>query len=89
VVGDIFDDQSLWRAGRRYRLVLLGVRRLGEVDPEVARALLRRIAEHAAQLLLYSYDQVSVGEMTAVLERFGLEPSGGPAAAAVLVHCHR
>ena len=84
-VGDIFDDTRLWREGRRYRMVLLGARRLREVDRAAAQALLRRIAEHAELLLLYGYDRAAVSEMPSVLQRFGLTVDGGSGTPAVLV----
>jgi hypothetical protein len=85
VVGDIFEDTRLWQEGRRYRMVLLGAHRLREVDRAAAEALLRRIAEHAELLLLYSYDRAAVSEMPAVLQRFGLTADGQSGAPAVLV----
>lgn len=60
-VGDVFDDETPWRPGRSYRLVLLGLNRLRETTPGRARRLLDRIREHADRLLVYSHDRAPDG----------------------------
>jgi hypothetical protein len=56
VVSDIFDDCGAWSENRQFQLVILSLVRLTEVDEGKAERLMRRIGEHARNLLVYAYD---------------------------------
>jgi hypothetical protein len=51
VVSDIFDDCVVWTENHEFQLVILSLVRLTEVDGVRAEKLLRRIREHAKNLL--------------------------------------
>jgi SAM-dependent methyltransferase len=83
--GDLFAVDAPWE--RDYTCVLLMAGRLAEVPPEIAQALLDKIARHAQHLILYAYgDTLAVyGDLPALAQRFGLtliDHDGGPVALA-------
>lgn len=55
VLGDLFDEESLWNDNRQYSLVLLMPGRLIERKDERSERLLQRIAERCHYILAYAY----------------------------------
>jgi hypothetical protein len=52
-VGDFWDQSAIWQ--RRYRVGLLALRRLSEVEQPRGEALLANLRNHVEELLLYVY----------------------------------
>lgn len=71
-VGSLFEDEALWDRGFEYHLVLLAIRRLVEVPPEVATRLKRRLSDQ--RLLVYVYPEAheSSAHLDALAARAGL-----------------
>lgn len=74
VVSDIFDDRLVWSRDREFQLVILSLVRLTEVDELRAEELLRRIREHAKNLLVYAYD--GDGSLEELARKTGVTLSG-------------
>jgi hypothetical protein len=85
VIGDLFKDQAMWPDGRRYRLVLLGVRRLEEANPQTVESLLGKVSEHADLILLYAYHQLTESGILGLLQSLQLDAWGRPSPNAALV----
>jgi Methyltransferase domain len=75
VVSDIFDDCEAWSENREFQLVILSLVRLTEVDEVRREELLRRIREHAKNLLVYAYD--GDGSLEELARKTGVTLSGG------------
>jgi hypothetical protein len=77
-VGDIWQEAALWT--RRFRLVLLSLRRFEEIDDATAAALIEKLGRQAEQVLVYAYAEQGRSALnTQVAAQFGLAlapPSG-------------
>jgi hypothetical protein len=78
VVGDLFEDDSLWSPERRFALALLMPGRLVEAGPEKAAALRERLWTHCDQVLVYAYGDWldGAGGVADLARRAGLAVSG-------------
>ena len=69
--GDLFDNDWIWPAERRYALALLSPARLVEAGPQAAARLKERLAHRCDQILLYKYGW-RLGSLQQLAEQTGM-----------------
>jgi hypothetical protein len=87
VAGDLLDDTTVWPDGRRYAIAVLMPGRLLEAGPERSAALLRRLRERCAQVLVYAYADwlERPGGLAGLAREVGLDPGAVPADASTAI----
>lgn len=73
--GDLFADERVWAAERRYTLALLMPGRLLEVEPDRSQWLRKRLQQYCDYLLVYAYGDwlTRYANLAGLAERAGLE----------------
>jgi SAM-dependent methyltransferase len=85
IPGDMFENDELWSAGRRYALALLMPGRLLEAGPERAMRLAGRLKAHCDHLIVYAYGDwlTRFGDLNGLAREVGLTLLGPSPHAAV------
>ena len=78
-VGDLFDSDAIWPAGRRYAVALLMPGRLLEARPEQVQRLRWRLRTHCEQVVVYAYGDwlIRFGGLRGLVEAAGLRLRDG------------
>jgi hypothetical protein len=85
IVGDMFDDETIWEGGRRFALALVMPGRFLETTPEKGDRLRRLLTERCQQILVYAYGDWldRFGSLAELARQAGLPLGDAPVGARV------
>ena len=74
ISGDIFKEDPLWKADRRYALAILSPKRFLEAGPERSAQLKKCLKHHCDRLLVYAYGKslTRYGNLAGLAQKTGL-----------------